>query len=244
MKKTTLAALADAVHLRALGNEEASDSQRYVVGIAGPPAAGKSRLATGLRDEINDRWGPIAEIAPMDGWHLTNDQLTAIGARSRKGAPDTFDVEGFVDALCAVRRGGVVAWPVYDRSRHSPVPAGVIFDERTKIAVTEGNYLLLESPGWAQVQAYLDEAWYLDVDTETIENRLMRRHIAGGMNNQEAMTKIRSSDIPNARLIPSTRERAQMVLREDSGSYALIRDFLANHRQVFATEIHSLGPKY
>ena len=36
---------------------------------------------------------------PMDGFHLADAQLDRLGRRNHKGAPDTFDVDGYVAAL-------------------------------------------------------------------------------------------------------------------------------------------------
>src|SRR5262245_19741026 len=52
-----------AANVRAAARE-VSGAQRYVLGIAGPPAAGKSTLAELLRDEINEQSeSRVAEIA-------------------------------------------------------------------------------------------------------------------------------------------------------------------------------------
>ncbi|MDX6339122.1 MAG: hypothetical protein QOG05_6462, partial [Streptosporangiaceae bacterium] len=60
---------------------------RAVLGITGPPAAGKSTLAAKLRDEL----GAAAAYVPLDGFHLAHELLTQMGRVDRRGAPDTFD---------------------------------------------------------------------------------------------------------------------------------------------------------
>ncbi|MFX5869913.1 nucleoside triphosphate hydrolase, partial [Acinetobacter baumannii] len=73
-----------------------------------------------------------AEIAPMDGFHKSSAVLDAVGARHRKGEPDTFDVAGFVERLQLLRAtplGRRVAWPIYDRQLHDPVPDAIVFVE-------------------------------------------------------------------------------------------------------------------
>lgn len=200
------------------GAAATADGRRLVVGIAGPPAAGKSTFAARLRDEINRRVGrPTAEIAPMDGFHLPNEALDAVGGRERKGAPDTFDAVGYADLLARVREaaGETVAWPTFDRGLDAPVPAGVSFLPDTTIAITEGNYLLLPDGPWAAVRGLLDVAWYLDAEVELLRPRLLQRHVQGGRSPDAAAVKTDTSDLPNAVLVAATRHRADLVLRAE-----------------------------
>ncbi|WP_051021305.1 nucleoside/nucleotide kinase family protein [Nocardia araoensis] len=201
--------------------------RRYLLGIAGPPGAGKSTVSVALRDAINaEAGGEIAEIAPMDGYHLTNEVLRAAESLARKGEPDTFDVDGYVAGLRRLRTtpvGEPVPWPTFDRSIDAPVPDGVVFD-RQSIVLTEGNYLLLDDFGtrrWSAVRPLLDECWYLDAAREVIEKRLLHRHIHGGRIPTAARDKVHNSDLPNADLVATTKERADLVLRWQSGSYAV-----------------------
>jgi pantothenate kinase len=220
----------DAVSLTVLAAEvrqkasEASALRRFVLGIAGPPAGGKSTLAELLRDEINAQAGSrIAEIAPMDGFHFTNRELTTRGDLHRKGEPDTFDVAAYCEKLRAVRQGRHVSgWPTFDRVLHDPTPNGVMFGADTAIAITEGNYLLLDAGGWSQVREYLDDAWYLDADDDDVKKRLLARYLKGGKSQAEAAAKISSSDMPNARLIAQTKARARLVLRWATDGYRVI----------------------
>lgn len=197
-------------------------ARRYVLGIAGPPGAGKSTLAKSIRDELNSRAGfVIADIAPMDGFHLPSAVLRATGNLERKGEPHTFDVAAYLETLRRLRAtplGEPVPWPTFDRAIEEPTPAGVVFD-RHEIAITEGNYLLLPDGAWSGVRELLDEAWYLDVDREVIEQRLLRRHIRGGRTPDAAKIKVHGSDLPNAELIASTRDRADLILRQRGGRY-------------------------
>ncbi|MBF6173208.1 nucleoside/nucleotide kinase family protein [Nocardia blacklockiae] len=201
---------------------------RYVLGIAGPPGAGKSTLATALRDTLNQQDGSaVAEVAPMDGFHLTNAALRAAGALARKGEPDTFDVAAYLDGLRKLRESPVgqpVPWPTYDRVRHEPVPDGVLFEDQ-RFAITEGNYLLLGDDGgtgWPEVREYLDEAWYLDAPADLLRRRLLRRHLRGGKSEEVARSKVARSDLLNADLVATTRDRADLVLRASGRSYLVL----------------------
>ncbi|MEV5838412.1 nucleoside/nucleotide kinase family protein [Nocardia sp. NPDC052112] len=217
-----LRSLVEHLRIRAAGC-----ARRYVLGIAGPPGAGKSTLAKAIRDDLNNRSGtPIAEIAPMDGFHLSNAELRVTGNLERKGEPHTFDVAAFVETLRRLRDtplGEPVPWPTFDRAIEEPTPAGVVFD-RQEIAITEGNYLLLSDGAWSGAREFLDEVWYLDVAREVIEQRLLRRHIRGGRTPDAAKIKVYDSDLRNADLIADTRLRADLVLRQRGGRYYATED--------------------
>ncbi|WP_431965068.1 nucleoside/nucleotide kinase family protein [Nocardia sp. bgisy134] len=209
---------------RVLGRAAERPERRYLLGIAGPPGAGKSTLSVLLRDAFP---AAAAEIAPMDGYHLSNERLRAARSQARKGEPDTFDVAGFVANLRRLRdtpRGTPVPWPTFDRVTDEPTPAGVVFTDQS-IAVAEGNYLLLDDSaghGWSAVRAELDECWYLDADRGVLADRLLDRHLRGGRSAEAARTKVHESDLRNADLVGATRERADLVLRELDGRYFVV----------------------
>lgn len=183
---------------------------RFVLGIVGPPGAGKSTLAERLRDVLNED-GRVAVVAPMDGFHRSNAELDAMRARARKGEPDTFDAEAYVAALRQVRGRGRVEWPTFSRVTDEPVPGGVVIDGEP-IVITEGNYLLLEDGPWKDVRGLLDEAWFVDVPDDILVPRLLERFLAGGRSRAEAEAKIAESDLRNAALVRATRVRADRVL--------------------------------
>ncbi len=161
----------------------------------------------------------------MDGFHLRNAELDRRGLRARKGAPETFDAAGFIDGLAGLRAVPVVEvrWPQYDRSIHEPVPDAVVIGRETHIVITEGNYLLHGAPPWDHVRLLLDSVWYLELNTDLRIERLMRRHRAGGRTEAEAFDKINGVDFDNARIVDSTKPRADVVVRAvDDGCYELV----------------------
>lgn len=184
---------------------------RFVLGIVGPPGAGKSTLAERLRDVLSEG-GRVAVVAPMDGFHRSNAELDEMGARARKGEPDTFDAEGYVAALRQVReRQARVEWPTFSRVTDEPVPGGVVIEDEP-IVITEGNYLLLDEGPWKDVRGLLDEVWFFDVPDDILVPRLLERFLAGGRSRVEAEAKISQSDLRNAALVRATRDRADRVL--------------------------------
>ncbi|MFE1596495.1 nucleoside/nucleotide kinase family protein [Nocardia sp. NPDC058705] len=198
-------------------------SARFLLGIAGPPGAGKSTLAQRLCAELGEA-GRAAVVAPMDGYHLRNEVLRARNALARKGEPDTFDAAGFVADLRLLREtpvGTPVPWPLFDRAIDEPTDGGVVVrDER--VVIVEGNYLLLtdaEAPGWAEVRGLLDECWYLDAPRPVLTERLVHRHTVGGRTPDEASEKVAGSDLRNADLIAASRNRADYVLTAEGPSF-------------------------
>lgn len=186
--------------------------QRYMLGLAGAPGAGKSTVAQRLLDALPGR----AVVVPMDGYHLANTELARLGRAGRKGAPDTFDSAGYVAMLARLRQRApdeVVYAPEYRREIEEAVAGAIAVSPDIELVITEGNYLLLDQGHWAGVRARLDAVWYVDVDSDLRRERLAARHMRYGRTAEQAHAWVWQTDEPNAVLVEASKVRADLVLR-------------------------------
>ncbi|WP_457974843.1 nucleoside/nucleotide kinase family protein [Arthrobacter sp. D1-17] len=188
-----------------------SDGARILLGVAGAPGAGKSTFSACLANAFGQEG---ALVVPMDGFHLGNAIIDGTPLKQRKGAPDTFDVGGYVTLLQRLRRRDeeVVYAPDFRRSIDEPVAASIAVPAAVPLIITEGNYLLSDDPGWQMVRAQLDEVWFIETVRELRLSRLVERHMLFGMDRPAAEAWAAGSDEANARLIAGTRQRADRII--------------------------------
>ena len=194
---------------------------RRLLGVVGPPGAGKSTLAALMAQAMGER----AQAVPMDGYHLAQVELERLGRAQRKGAPDTFDAAGYAALLRRLRQqttDETVYTPDFRREIDEPVAGALPVFAGTPLVITEGNYLLLDDdPAWAPVAGLLDEVWYLDVPAGLRLERLAARHMQFGRTREQALAWIAQTDEPNARRIEASAHRAQrrVVWNEGPGQF-------------------------
>lgn len=188
-----------------------ASGQRKILGLVGPPGAGKSTLAEALMAYDPQQ----AQCVPMDGFHLANSELERLGRRQRKGAPDTFDAAGFVNLLRRIKHQSVLETiyaPEFRRDLEEPVAGAIAVLPDIPLVITEGNYLLLDDAPWVQVRALVDELWYLDVPDELRRQRLLARHMRFGRSRAQALDWMERTDEPNAVRIAKTRQHAHLCV--------------------------------
>lgn len=162
--------------------------ERVVVGLAGGPGSGKSTAAAAVVERINKIWRrrrqrrssasenpdeddetDIAVVLPMDGFHLTREQLSASTDPSpgemfaRRGAHWTFDGDAFVktveeivsSAAAAAKmdksKSMTVLAPSFDHGVGDPCPGAIEIRPSHRFVLVEGNYLLLPLEPWSRL---------------------------------------------------------------------------------------------
>ena len=108
--------------------------------------------------------------------------------------------------------------PSFHREVDEPVAGEIAIPAGAALVVVEGNYLLVDSEPWNQVKPLLDESWFCVTAAEERLLRLVNRHTEHGRTPAAAAAWATQVDEANARLIESTRERADLLV---SGTAAL-----------------------
>lgn len=188
--------------------------QRRILGFTGAPGAGKSTVAA----QVATALGPdLAVLVPMDGFHLSNEVLVALGRRERKGAHDTFDDAGYANLVERIHQqkltDSIIYAPVFRREIEEPIGSSIGIYPHTPLIVTEGNYLLLDQDAWPRARSAVDAVWFLEPREDLRHDRLIRRHQEYGKSVEDARFWALGSDQRNAELIQSTSRRADRVIR-------------------------------
>jgi len=190
--------------------KRAGKSKRVVVAVAGPPGAGKSTIAEELAGLLP---AGSAAVVPMDGFHYDDAVLNQMGLRSRKGAPETFDFDGYATLLARLRNADRdVAIPVFDRSIELSRAAGAIVSSDVKFILTEGNYLLLDEEPWSRLRPLFDYTIFLDVPRAELERRLIQRWLDHGRSREDGRNWVNTNDLPNVDRVLAKRRKADLVV--------------------------------
>ncbi|MEY8117503.1 MULTISPECIES: nucleoside/nucleotide kinase family protein [unclassified Falsihalocynthiibacter] len=185
--------------------------RRRLVALAGAPASGKSTLAQDLADRMTAA-GCDTRVLPMDGFHLGNTQLHAQGNFAQKGAPQTFDVRGFLMLVARIQTEDEVFYPIFDRTLDAAIAAEGRVDKACDTVIVEGNYLLFDAQDWRDLVAFWDISLRLKVSRDILQQRLLERWLGQGLSPAAALIRAQGNDLVNADLIAKLPLKADILL--------------------------------
>ncbi|KAI1340388.1 P-loop containing nucleoside triphosphate hydrolase protein [Xylariaceae sp. FL0016] len=195
--------------------QQTPKDQRFMIAIGGIPGSGKTTLSQIVTQSLNARHAaessdaePVAAYVPMDGYHLTRAQLSAmpdpVEAHARRGAEFTFDGKAFLLLVKALREPltgstETIHAPSFDHAVKDPKADDIPIHAHHRVVVFEGNYVCLRRGTWAEAAGLMDERWFVAVSDETATARLVKRHVKAGIakNEEEALKRAKENDLVN-----------------------------------------------
>ncbi|KAI8633566.1 P-loop containing nucleoside triphosphate hydrolase protein [Xylariaceae sp. FL1651] len=218
--------------------QQTPEDRRFMIAIGGIPGSGKTTLSQIITQALNARHAtlhpeireavPIAAFVPMDGYHLTRAQLSAMPdpttAHARRGAEFTFDGPSFLSLVKALREpltpsSTTIFAPSFDHAVKDPKDNDIAILPGHRIVVFEGNYVVLDKEPWCEAADLMDERWFVDVDFEVARRRLVARHVKAGIakDEEEARKRADENDLVNGAEIVQNRVQVHEVVvsRED-----------------------------
>lgn len=155
----------------------------YIVGVAGSVAVGKSTVSRILKALLS-RWPnhPRVTVVTTDGFLYPNHVLEQQGIMNRKGFPESYDQNGLLQFLEAVKSGeNSVRAPVYSHQTYDIVPNEFIEVEKPDILILEGlNILQTGIPKLGEkpsifVSDFFDFSIFVDAEIDVIKQWYVER---------------------------------------------------------------------
>ena len=182
--------------IKLLDNLKNDLKNRYFIALSGPPASGKSTISEKLVKDLTLK-GHNSSILQMDGFHYDDQILKQKSFLFKKGAPETFDVMGFLNFLFRLQNENEVAIPIFDRSLELSRSSAVIISKETRVVIVEGNYILLKTHPWRELHKFFNSTIMINTKHEILEKRLIERWRSFNIPEEEIKQKVFENDLPN-----------------------------------------------
>ena len=182
--------------IKLLDNLKNDLKNRYFIALSGPPASGKSTISEKLLKDLTLK-GHNSSILQMDGFHYDDQILKQKSLLLKKGAPETFDVMGFLNFLFRLQNENEVAIPIFDRSLELSRSSAVIISKETRVVIVECNYILLKTHPWSELHKFFNSTIMINTKNEILEKRLIERWRSFNIPEEEIKQKVFENDLPN-----------------------------------------------
>lgn len=78
--------------------------------------------------------------------------------------------------------------------------------------LVEGNYLLLDQPGWRKMKTHIDFSIGLNVEQDILRLRLTKRWQKHGLSKEDIAIKVDKNDLPNGQIVAESLARVDIVV--------------------------------
>ncbi|CDJ36164.1 DEHA2C11396p, related [Eimeria mitis] len=148
-----------------------------------------------LKQENMARSPVAVAVVGMDGFHLTRAQLDEFPdpkeAHRRRGAPWTFDLRAFWEALQTLKmKAEPVVFPTFDHAAKDPDSRGCVVATSTRVVLVEGLYITATEEGLSHPGTF-DVTVFIDTPKTIAEDRVIQRHVASGISRDREEAKQR-----------------------------------------------------
>lgn len=150
----------------------------FIIGISGSVAVGKSTTARLLQLLLSRTYPDLkVQLMTTDGFIYPNQELRRKNLESRKGFPESYNMEMLSDFLKDVLSGkDDIVYPLYSQELSDIVPGKYGHVQNPDILIIEGiNTLQLPQSGQVVTSDFFDFSLYIDAEEDMIEKWYMQR---------------------------------------------------------------------